>query len=86
MLTICCVLYLPNHVATISRRAYYYFAGDAAVLEVSRQAVGLASKTTQATMSTTTGFAAEMYDAITQTMAATAHEAASRGVEDIGLK
>jgi hypothetical protein len=29
MLTIATVLYLPNHVAIICRRAYYYFAGDA---------------------------------------------------------
>lgn len=29
MFLLASTLYLPNHLATISRRAYYYFAGDA---------------------------------------------------------
>lgn len=32
MLTIATVLYLPNHIAIICRRAYYYFAGDAELM------------------------------------------------------
>ena len=27
--TVACILYLPDHLATISRRTYYYFAGEA---------------------------------------------------------
>ncbi|KAK0352283.1 hypothetical protein LTR91_024633 [Friedmanniomyces endolithicus] len=29
MLSTACILYLPDHVVEVSRRGYYYFAGDA---------------------------------------------------------
>ncbi|KAK5676742.1 hypothetical protein LTS10_010505 [Elasticomyces elasticus] len=29
MLSTACILYLPDHVVEVSRRTYYYFAGDA---------------------------------------------------------
>ncbi|TKA61187.1 hypothetical protein B0A55_11779 [Friedmanniomyces simplex] len=43
MLSTACILYLPDHVVEVSRRGYYYFAGDATP-EHMADAVGKASE------------------------------------------
>ena len=47
LFTTATILYLPDHLMTMSRRAYYYCAGDSssasAAASLSRQAVGTAT-------------------------------------------
>lgn len=44
LLLIASVIYLPNHIMTMSRRTYYYFAGDAALMATSRTLYGTATR------------------------------------------
>lgn len=81
MFTIGCVLYLPNHIALISRRVYYYFAGDAEQLALLG---GSTSKASEAVVSTATDLAGAAFDAVVHT-AVGAQKAAERAVEGLGL-
>ncbi len=73
MLTIATILYLPNHIAIICRRAYYYFAGDA---ELSRNmAAQLGGKVEE--------FAGAVVDVAVNTKVAV-EEAAKGAVEGMG--
>jgi hypothetical protein len=50
MFSLATILYLPDHIVTISKRGYYYFAGELPVSDMSRDAaaslVDSASKAT----------------------------------------
>lgn len=74
MFTIACCVYLPNHIMFISRRAYYYFAGDAAIFDASRTAAsqigGRASKASEAVMGAATSLAGAAFRAGVNTAAA----------------
>lgn len=87
MLTLACVLYLPNHVSTISRRVYYYFAGDAPLFDASRTAAShigdTASKASEAVFGAASGIAGAAYQAAVNTTAA-AHDAMSQAAENLG--
>jgi hypothetical protein len=72
MLTTACVLYLPNHVSTISRRVYYYFAGDISAGKASEAVLGAASDLAEAA-----------YRAAVNTTVA-AKEAMSQTAENLG--
>lgn len=80
MFSIMCVLYLPNHIATISRRTYYYFAGDVAV---AAHIGGSASKASEAVMGAATDLAGAAYDAAMNTASA-AQEAVNQAAEHLG--
>lgn len=82
MFTIGCILYLPNHIAYISRRVYYYFAGDAE--QFASHLGGSASKASEAVVGAATDLAGAAYDAAVNT-AAVAQAAAERAVEGLGL-
>jgi hypothetical protein len=87
MLTTACVLYLPDHIATVSRRVYYYFAGDAEFMDASRtvasQLGGTASKASEALVGAASDLAGAAYQAAVNT-AVVAQEAANRAVENLG--
>ena len=87
MFTLACVLYLPNHVCTIARRVYYYFAGDAALSDASRIAAsqlgGTASKASEAVVGAATDIAEAAYQAAINTAAA-AQEAVNQAAENMG--
>lgn len=76
MLLIATILYLPNHIMTISRRTYYYFAGDATI-STSRQAAGTATKAGTAVLDAATTWAQTAYQAAMNKTAAAAQEVAS---------
>ncbi|KAK4580192.1 hypothetical protein LTR86_000395 [Recurvomyces mirabilis] len=79
MLSTACILYLPDHIMTVSKRTYYYFAGDVAVGELSKQAVETATKASEGILSA----AKTVYDATANT-AATAGEAVGQAAESLG--
>ncbi len=87
MFAIACCLYLPNHVAIMSTRAYYYFAGEAALLEASRSAAsqlqGQASKASGAVLDAATNLAEAAYRATVNTAAA-AQEVVNQAAENLG--
>jgi hypothetical protein len=87
MLTTACVLYLPDHVSTVSRRLYYYFAGDAAIMDASRTAAshigGTASRASEAMFGAASDIAGAAYQAAVNTAAA-AQEAVSQAAENLG--
>lgn len=66
MITIAITLYLPNHLSMIMRRGYYYFAGEAAISDISSQAASTASKASEAVR----GLAETAYHATVNTVAA----------------
>ena len=82
-----CFLYLPDHILTISRRAYYYFAGDAALAGASRNAAahigGTASKASEAVKGAATDLAGAAYQAAVYSAAA-AQEAVNQAAEHLG--
>ncbi|KAK0269101.1 hypothetical protein LTR35_015010 [Friedmanniomyces endolithicus] len=53
MLSTACILYLPDHVVEVSRRGYYYFAGDAPPEHLGE----VAAKASEAVRDAATGFA-----------------------------
>lgn len=77
MLLIATILYLPNHVMTMSRRTYYYFAGDATISSNSRQAAETATKAGTAVLDAATTWAQTAYQAAMNKTAAAAQEVAS---------
>ena len=64
---------------TVSKRTYYYFAGDVPVGELSKQAMETANKASDVVMDA----AKTVYDA-TMSTAATAKEAVSQAAEKLG--
>ena len=86
MFTIGCILYLPNHLATVSRRVYYYFAGDVDITSrnVAVQLGETASKASEAMIGAATDLADAAYKATINTAAA-AQAAAERTVERLGF-
>lgn len=76
MLLIATILYLPNHIMTISRRTYYYFAGDATI-STSRQAAETATKAGTAVLDAATTWAQTAYQAAMNKTAAAVQEVAS---------
>jgi len=87
LFTIACVLYLPDHVVTMSRRAYYYFAGDAALFDLPWHAAGSigckASRASEAMLGAATELAASAFHAAANTTAA-AQEAVNHAAETLG--
>lgn len=87
MLTLAVVLYLPNHVVTVSKRAYYYFAGDKVLGDASRTAASrvgeTASKASEAMLGAASGLAGAAYQAAVNTTAA-AQSAISEAAENLG--
>ena len=87
MLSIACFLYLPAHLVTISRRTYYYFAGDAALTDASMTAAsqlgGTAGKASEAVLGAATDLAGAAYQAAVNTAAA-AQEAVNQAAENLG--
>ena len=87
MFTLACVLYLPDHLATISRRAYYYFAGEAPLSDTSRTAAsqsgGTASKASEAVLGAATDLAEAAYQAAINTATA-AQDAVNQAAENLG--
>lgn len=67
MTLIAAFLYLPDHVSTISRRAFYYWAGDASFRSTSQRAADsfwqTASKATDAVKDAASGLAGTAYQA-----------------------
>jgi hypothetical protein len=76
MLTTACVLYLPDHASTVSKRVYYYFAGDAHI-------GGTASRASEAMFGAASDIAGAAYQAAVNTAAA-AQEAVSQAAENLG--
>lgn len=71
MFLIMCILYLPNHISTISRRTYYYFAGEDAVSAGRAAHIGdTASKASEAVMGAATSLADAAYEAAMNTASA----------------
>ena len=87
MLTTACVLYLPDHVSTISKRVYYYFAGETTLTDASRTAAshigGTASRASEAMFGAASDIAGAAYQAAVNTAAA-AQEAAGKAAEGLG--
>ena len=79
MLALACTLYLPDHLAEISRRTYYYFAGEGVLHELSNTAEGVASKASETVMSAVT----TAYQAAANATEA-AQEAVSHVAETVG--
>ncbi|KAF2770764.1 hypothetical protein EJ03DRAFT_381763 [Teratosphaeria nubilosa] len=86
MFTLASVLYLPNHIMKMARRSFYYFAGDAALSDLSWQAAGTlgqnASKASEAVMAAATDFAGTAYHTAVNTAAA-AQEAVHQAAEGL---
>ena len=80
MLSTACILYLPDHVVEVSRRTYYYFAGDTAPDHLSEAA----SKVSEAVVGAATDLAGSAYTAAMD-KAATAQGAVSQVAESMGL-
>lgn len=76
MLLIATILYLPNHIMTISRRTYYYFAGDASN-STSRQAAETATKASKAVLDAAATLAQTAYQAAVNGTPAAKQEVAS---------
>ena len=74
MLTLASVLYLPDHLMTMSKRAYYYFAGDAAPSDLPEQVFDTIAQTTskasEALLDAATTLAETAYQAAAHTAAA----------------
>lgn len=87
MFSIATVLYLPNHILTISRRAYYYFAGDTTLVDTSRTAASqlgdTASKASEAMLGAATELAEAAYQAAVNTATA-AQEVVNQAAENLG--
>jgi len=83
MFSIMCFLYLPNHIVTMSRRAFYYFAGDAQLADASRHLGVTASKASEAVGSTATDLAGAAYKA-TALAATVAQGAVDQAAEHVG--
>jgi hypothetical protein len=82
MFTLAVVLYLPNHIATVSRRAYYYFAGENPASMASH--IGdTASKASEAVLGAASGIAGAAYQAAVNSTAA-AQSAVSQAAENLG--
>lgn len=73
MLMLAIFVYLPDHIGTISRRTYYYFAGEGAA---GAGAVDVA----QETVAMATGLASSAFQAAMHTVAV-AQEAVGTGME-----
>lgn len=86
MFTLACILYLPDHILTISHRSYYYFIGDAALSNLPWQAAdtigNTASKASEAVLGAATGLAETAYQAAVNTAAA-AQEAVNQAAETL---
>ncbi|KAK3072259.1 hypothetical protein LTR53_007158 [Teratosphaeriaceae sp. CCFEE 6253] len=82
MLSTACILYLPDHVVEVSRRTYYYFAGDTAAENLT--GTDLASKASEAVLGKATALAGQAYAAVVD-KAATAQEAVSQVAESMKL-
>lgn len=83
MFSIMCFLYLPNHVVTMSRRAFYYFAGDAQLADASKHLSNTAIKASEAVKDTATDLAGAAYQATVHT-AMVAQEAVNQAAENLG--
>lgn len=70
MLAIATVLYLPNHIMEITRRGYYYFAGEAAASDISGHAAGMLSETASKASEVMSGLAETAYQATMNTVVA----------------
>jgi len=86
MFTIATIVYLPDHIMTMSRRAYYYCAGDAALLFSSRHAAetlyGTATRAGDAVLSAATGWAHNAYQAaMNRTAVTVVQEVAGQAAE-----
>jgi hypothetical protein len=88
MLLIASFLYLPNHVMTMSRRTYYYFAGDA-THSISRQAAETlretATKAGEAVLGAASDVAETVYSAAMNKTTDAAQAAASEVAEAVGV-
>ncbi|KAK3074596.1 hypothetical protein LTR53_002874 [Teratosphaeriaceae sp. CCFEE 6253] len=82
MLSTACILYLPDHVMEVSRRTYYYFAGDTAAENLT--GADLAIKASEAVLGKATALVGHAYAAALD-KAATAQEAVSQVAESMGL-
>ena len=86
LFTVASILYLPDHIVTISRRAYYYFAGDGdnhLVDTAASQLGDTASKASEAVLDAATELAEAAYQASANTVAA-AKDAAKEAAENLG--
>lgn len=87
MLLTASILYLPNHIVTISRRAFYYFAGDTSLGDASRTAAtqlgDTASKASEVVLGAATGLAEAAYEAAVHT-AAVAQDAMTQAADTLG--
>jgi len=82
MFSIMCFLYLPNHIVTMSRRAFYYFAGDAQLADASRHLGDTAIKASKAVEGAATDLASAAYQATGRT-AMVAKEAVNQAAEHL---
>jgi hypothetical protein len=87
MFLLASIVYLPNHIATISRRTYYYFAGDAALMTSSRHAAetlyGSATRAGDKVLDAAAGWAQTAYQAALN-RSVTAAAVASRVPDVVG--
>lgn len=74
MVTIAASLYLPEHIAVIARRAYYYIAGDSEVTS--------SQKLAQTAVKTAATAAAQAFSSSVASASASAPTTAVKGVVD----
>lgn len=67
MLAMATFVYLPDHLITVSRRAYYYFAGDTVSGDFSSQAANAVGKASAAAIDTAAGLIGNAYQAAVNT-------------------
>ncbi|KXT18539.1 hypothetical protein AC579_2258 [Pseudocercospora musae] len=81
MLALATIMYLPDHVMTISRRTYYYFAGDGSTSPRS------AAENLYGTATRAAGWAQTAYQAaMNRTVAEVAQEVATEAAERVPLE
>lgn len=91
LLTLATCLYLPNHIVTMSRRAYYYCAGEMgelsnttgtlqdAAAKATSTALDVAAEASSTAMNAAQSFSRSAYDAAMETVRSAAKEAVARG-------
>lgn len=80
MLLLACIVYLPDHISTMSRRAYYYFAGEMALKELSWQA----AETLQGTATSAADSIASVASELAHSAQTTAADATTAVQEAVG--
>ncbi|KAK5109253.1 hypothetical protein LTR62_007235 [Meristemomyces frigidus] len=85
LLSTACILYLPDHIVTVSKRTYYYFAGDmptnVTMGELAGQAAESVSKASEAVLGTASRVSDAVREAAAAATATVGREAVGQAVE-----